>query len=204
MKRTLALLLAFVMCFSLCACGNDNSQENITENEELTAREKLTEKEEALFSALISFVAEDFNAPSEVRLLEVGDYEENSTGDSENSDWADFVVVRLQGQNKLGGTLNNHYLVCVNDTKCWNKADNKPMEFTTAWSDNWREKYEATGSKEHWEEMIGCLLVSMRSGGVIGDYAELLDYSITTDASDIFDVGKINKALAEYWEDMGL
>ena len=200
MKKIFSLILALVLCLSLCACGSDQSQ---TSDANLTAREQLSAKEEALFSAIISFVSNDFNAPAEVRLLEVGDYEENSAGNGENPDWADFVVVRLQGENKLGGTLNNHYLVCVNDTKCWNKADNKPMEFTTAWSDNWREKYEVTGSKEHWEEMIGCLLVSMRSGGVIGDYAELLDYSISADASDIFDVGKINKALAEYWEDMG-
>ena len=200
MKKTISLLLALLLCLSLCACGSDQSQ---TSDANLTAREQLSAKEEALFSAIISFVSNDFNAPAEVRLLEVGDYEENSAGNGENPDWADFVVVRLQGEHKLGGTLNNHYLVCVNDTKCWNKADNKPMEFTTAWSDNWREKYETTGSKEHWEEMIGCLLVSMRSGGVIGDYAELLDYSISADASDIFDVGKINKALAEYWEDMG-
>lgn len=203
MKRLFALLLAFVMCFSLCACGEDNSQGEVEETEELTAREKLTDKEEALFSAIISFVSEDFNAPSEVKLLEVGDYEENSTGNSENSDWSDFVVVRLQGQNKLGGALNNHYLVCVNDTKCWNKASNKPMEFSTAQSDFARERYEVTGSKEAWESMINQLLISMRYGGVIGDYAELLDYSITADASNIFDIGKVNRALTEYWEDMG-
>ncbi len=52
--------------------------------------------------------------------------------------------------------------------------------------------------------MIDMLLLSMRYGGVVGDYAELLDYSITTDASDIFNIGKINRALTEYWEDMGI
>lgn len=198
MKKTLSLILVLVMCLSLCACSNESSQE------ELTAREQLSEKEEALFTAIISFVPEYFYAPADVKLLEVGDYEENSSGETENANWADFVVVRLQGQNRLGGTLNNHYLVCINDTKCWNKVKAEPFEFTTILSDNPRKRYEATGSKDEWKKMIDMLLLSMRYGGVVGDYAELLDYSITTDASDIFNIGKINRALTEYWEDMGI
>ena len=180
MKKALSLILALVMCLSLFACGGDNDTADNTEP--LSAIDQLTKVERHLFDALVKMITKDFFEPSAIRVLEVGDYiNRNQWGEYSTLYGPDTVVVRLQGENRVGGTLNHYYIVCI-------RAGERP---------------DSQRSIDSWAGDIETLL-SLGYKGEVGDYAELSDnYSFKEDAADIFNIGRINKALKEYWEDMG-
>ena len=198
MKKALSLILALVLCLSLCACGGGNSTGNNTEpntepNTELSteqsttplsARDQLTELESRLFDALVKMVTDDFYEPSAVRVLEIGDFEERTKWDETSLLFGpDTVVVRLQGENRVGGTLNHYYRVCV--TAAENMAETAHQSIKT---------YSLLGDRNS----------VLDYKGEVGDYAELSDYySFEESATDIFNIAHINKALNEYWEEMG-
>lgn len=185
MKRTLSLALALILCLGLCACGGTvpeaDTAASTTAPVQLTAKEQLTEKELALFDALVKMVTRDFYEPSAIRVLEVGDLDERTKW-ADNADAKDMlygpdsVVVRLQGENRVGGTLNNYYRVCITAAENMSEFAQSSIKGNTLF----------------------------RYKGEVGDYVELENYEgIEEDASDMFDIGRINKALKEYWEDMG-
>ena len=186
MKKTISLLLALVLCLSLCACGGgNNTVETTVPTEPPTAREQLTELEEKLFNNLIAITKDSFYEPSAVRVLEVCDYYEGTTRtDPDEYDYSygpDRVVVRLQGENRVGGTVNHYYLICLTG---------------------------AENTSEYAKTMIAAFArnkeMRMHFKAEEGEYAEIGDYyEVKRDSSDIFDIGRINRALKEYWEEMG-
>ncbi len=187
MKKTLALLLALVMCLSLVACGGKadseaNAEQNATPQ---SAIEQLTENERNLFDALVKMATDDFYNPPSVRVLEIGDLNEKVKWGEEYPGLygPDTVVVRLQADNRAGGTLNHYYRVCIV------AAENMDENAQTL-----VKSYSILGD---WERVLDFK-------GEVGDYVELKDnYSFEKSATDMFNIGNINKALAEYWEDMG-
>lgn len=189
MKKVLSLILALVLCLSLCACGDGSANPTTTSSTEqstkpLSAIEQLTEKEHCLFDAIVKMTTKDFYEPSEIRVLEIGDYDERTKWDEDDYLYGpDTVVVRLQGENRVGGTLNHYYLVC------------------TAAGENMTELGQ---SHIEYERLFGSKEKLLRYKGEVGDYAELSDtYRFEKSATDIFNIGRINKALKEYWEEMG-
>lgn len=179
MKKMISALLALVLCLSLCACGANNEP-----TAPLSAKEQLTEKELSLFDALIKMTTKDFYEPAAIRILEVGDYEENMAWEEDSYIYGpDTVVVRLQGENRMGGTLNHYYLVCITAAENMTKTAQSTLE---AWT------------------LLGKMEQILKHKGEVGDYAELSDgYQLEASADETFNIGRINKALAEYWEEMG-
>lgn len=190
MKKAVSLILALVMCLSLCACGENSSANNdyssVPENSTapLSARDQLTDLESRLFDALVKMVTDDFYEPSAVRVLEIGDFEERTKWDETSLIFGpDTVVVRLQGENRVGGTLNHYYRVCV--TAAENMTEVAQQSIKT---------YSLLGDRNR----------VLDYKGEVGDYAELSDYySFEESTTDIFNIARINKALNEYWEEMG-
>lgn len=190
MKKAVSLILALVMCLSLCACGENSSANNdsssVSENSTapLSARDQLTDLESRLFDALVKMVTDDFYEPSAVRVLEIGDFEERTKWDETSLIFGpDTVVVRLQGENRVGGTLNHYYRVCV--TAAENMTEVAQQSIKT---------YSLLGDRNR----------VLDYKGEVGDYAELSDYySFEESTTDIFNIARINKALNEYWEEMG-
>lgn len=187
MKKAITIILILTMILSLAACGSRASNASSTKaqaenatiptEKPVSARDSLNETEKQLFDALIE-MAKNFYEPSAVKVLEVGDYENNTKweGTEYKTTGSDTVVVRLQGENRVGGTLNHYYRVCIKE------GANLMERYSTLPLDEFMLKY----------------------GGKFGEYVELEDsYKIKNDASGEFDIGKINRALKEYWEEMG-
>lgn len=98
MKRLFSILLCLGMLLSLWACGNSKTK---SEEKSKTPIEDLNEDEKYVFDALVVAGNSFFN-PSEMRLLDIGD---PGLDDARHA----TVTVRLQGENKLGGTVNDYY-----------------------------------------------------------------------------------------------
>lgn len=161
-KRYFVLLFAVITLLSLCACG----EKQTTSENQPTAKEQLNESESILFDCLVNITTEYFYEPAAVRVLEIGDFQKG--GFDSNT-----VVVRLQGENKLGGTLNHYYCIAVSESET---------------PDGIKDILEADGFPY-------C--------AHIGDFIQLDDdYSISEKTND-YDFGKINQALSEYWKEKG-
>ena len=196
MKRLSAIILSAAIALSVCACGGGAKTAEATKSEtevekeeqtaEATVYDQLSELDKELFDALIIMTTEDFYKPAAARILEIGDYEDRTKWEKEGTDsplyGPDTVVVRLQGENQAGGTANHYYMVCI-------KA-----------AENTRE-----GTKDYISacRTLGDIKSKLMVSGEIGEYAELEDdYSIKS-SSNKFDIKNINKAIKEYWEEMG-
>ena len=189
MKKAITILLALVMVLSLAACGGTKAPEPTPEptsaptpTKEPTPIEALSSKEKLLFNAIIKFTKEDFYEPSKIRVLDVGDY----TSRTSSEYGPDTVIVQLQGQTSLGSTATQYYIVVIKD------GENKNME------EFQQHAYNAA-------VLSGDRYKALQYKGKVGDYGEAPDYySIEKSATATFNVGKINKAIAQYWDDLGI
>ena len=194
--KKFSFLLLIVLVISLCGCSsngqqanNNSSVEKNEESSEKTAIEQLNEKEKLLFDALCKITKSDFFEPSAIRVLEIGDYRERTRWGKDSVLYGpDTIVVRLQGENRVGGTLNHYYLVCIKDGESQTSQD-------------------LVKSLKQLEALRGGYMESiLQYSGTVGDYTELSDsYKLEEDLSNSasWNIGKINKALAEYWENLG-
>ncbi len=191
MKKWMVILLTLAICLGLAACG----EEPVVTTEPPTVREQLSAEEERLFSALIQAVTEDFYEPSTVRVFDVWDYDDrtylekykDSDDEYERSMYEHYygpelVTVRLQAENKIGGTVNHYYRLCMTG------AENT--------SDDAKERYRDC----RW---LGNLVESLNYSAETGDIVSFGDYYEPKEEAEEFDVGKINRALKEYWDDKG-
>jgi len=182
MKRIIAVFVMLCMCLALCACANEEAQptETPAEPTERPTEPVITEKEQQLVNYLIDIVTDSFYEPSAVRVLEIGDHVDNTMWRDEGQPESlhefygpETIVVRLQGENRIGGTLNHYYRICL----------------TSAYNEDERELFA--------HEVL-------RYRGEAGQCAQLSDsYEITENASDEYDIGRINNALKEHWEELG-
>lgn len=180
MKRWLSGVLIVVMILSLSACGK-------AEEEKIpTAKEQLSELETELFEAIVKMTTDSFYEPAAARVLKVGDYKNNTKwGVDDYLYGPDLVVVQMQGTNRLGGTRSIFLLLCIKNGE---NADKERIARLEVGAGFWQCDKEDL----------------LRYKGTVGDNVELYDdYEIKEDASDLFDIGKINKALKEYWEEKG-
>lgn len=184
MKRWVSGILIVVIILSFSACGK-------VEAEKIpTAKEQLSELETELFEAIIKMTTDSFYEPAAARVLNVGDYQSWAQHDADSYFYGcpDLVVVQMQGKNRLGGTLSIFCLLCIKDGECVSQSAKEDLD-----------RYESLYEFDHdYKEIL------MTYKAVVGDNYELDDdYEIKKDASDLFDIGKINKALKEYWEEKG-
>lgn len=187
MKNLIIILLVAVLCLSVCSCNGSNENEpavttTTTVVDPPAAIDLLNDEELLLFDFLIELTSNDFFEPSAVRVLEVGDYEERShfkgTSYEDVLYGPDTIVVRLQGENLAGGTANNHYVIALNTA-----------ENTTSYGKN-QTKFDYP-------------LTVIYYKAEAGQYVQLGEsYSIEEPAEN-YNVGNINRAIAEYWSEMG-
>lgn len=160
MKKIAIIFLGLFVLFGLGACDNASDENPTVEDEnptveiEVSEYDKLSTLEKGIFDAFI-MNANDFYNPSEVRFLGFTTY----------SDSTKSIYVKIQGTNRLGGTLTKWYSLQVYDNTL---SDGVNMYY-----------YDK------------------------GDMSEVGDYFTINTASGV-DVGKLNRALTEYWKDLGL
>lgn len=194
MKKWMAILLTLAICLGLAACGEEPVA-TTEPTEPPTAREQLSAEEERLFSVLITITTEDFYEPSTVRVLEVYDYDdrtyweeyEDSNDEVKRSSYEhnygpECVTVRLQAENRVGGTVNHYYRVCM--TGAENTSDFAKEQLQDCW-------------------LYGRDVARMGYKAETGEYVNCGDYYEPKEEAEEFDVGKINRALKEYWDEMG-
>ena len=179
MKKIICLLLMFCMMFTV-VCG-------IAEE---SAIDKLNDVEKQIYDALL-IMLNDFYDPSSVRVMELSNYSNLSmfreSTDEQHKELAgpDTVVVRLSGANRLGGTLNNYYRLCLSD-------------FTTPITESSRKMVDSLRA-------VG--QSTLPYVGNIGDYVELKSshFLVTNPHKNIgvSSIGNINRALKEYWYILG-
>lgn len=164
-----------------------------TFSHETTAIEALSEDDKLLFDALIKMTVDHFYEPSKIRILEIGDHSDGTIYKKDDLNYGPCtVVVRLQGENVIGGTVNHYYKVCIIGAEVGdaNKERVDTLKYLYG-NDAYAELLDYEGSP--------------------GDYAQLDDdyeflhikYNISNTASLFFNIGNINRALKEYWEDLG-
>ena len=185
MRKIFYVLFLCIIMSALCACSAE-----IQKAEETTEENAgMSELEEQLFDYIVKMSTESFFDPSAVRLLEVGDHVKRHRYTPESDHYGpDTIVLRLQGENRVGGTTNQHFMVCLTT------AQNEAFLKSSA-----RELiiYMAKNGD------IGDQVYVLTHEGNAGDFVQLKeDYSIVDEVSYV-DVGNINRALAEYWESMG-
>lgn len=195
MKRWIALILALVMVLGMVGCGESAKEPEPTATPEPTAREMLNEKEEQLYNSLIKITTADFYEPAQIRVMEIGDYHARSKyTDSDVLYGPDTVIVRLQGENRVGGTLNHYYKIVLVGAK-------NTSEYGSTMKDLYAAK--RLNAILNGEDSSKYEAKELDYSGEIGDYVELQDdYSFEASADD-FNIGNVNRALKEYWEEMG-
>lgn len=181
MKKWMAILLTLAICLGLAACGEEPVA-TTEPTEPPTAREQLSAEEERLFSALITVTTEDFFEPSAVRVLEVCDY-------SNTASRPELITVRLQGENRVGGTVNHYYRVCLTGQEEFSEDMQDQM---LIWSFDWLFNGDTYAHLKH-----------MEYKAETGEYEIYGDNYTTEKEAKEFDVKKINRALKEYWDEMG-
>ncbi|MDD4070714.1 MAG: hypothetical protein PHF05_09765 [Candidatus Izemoplasmatales bacterium] len=130
------------------------SDENPTVEIEVSEYDKLSTLEKGIFDAFIMNV-NDFYNPSEVRFLGFTTYFDSTKS----------IYVKIQGTNRLGGTLTKWYSLQVYDNTL---SDGDQIYYY--------DKGDMTETGDWW----------------------------TIDTDSEVNVGRLNKALTEYWEDLGL
>ena len=147
MKKILYALLIALTTLSLISCSEVPNTGNSTTGQQqetpASAYDKLSNLEKQFFDAFIETVNSFYN-PSEVKIMQIGDISVMDDGNIS-------AFIKIQGTNKLGGTITDWY--------------------------------------------------HLYHDGSVYRLAEAISWS-TTD--DTVSVAKINKALNEYWEELGL
>lgn len=214
-KKFLIAALILTMIVSVSGCGSSgnpgqaSTQTSTTEQSEEATTQKseneLTEREQRLLDALITMTKEDFYEPSKVRILEIPVYDGDgvfkhdpdpsrdyyASGSDEKTTANEYAVVRLQGENKVGGTLNHYYAICISERKLLTE---------TSYSKDYQTEDYCNYSLKKGEYInLGDDYKTIETP--IGRDEEINWYS--DDGSKYFDIGKINKAFAAYWKDMG-
>ncbi len=146
MKKIVVFFLTMILLFGCIACGSKKDE---------TQGSKLSEEEQQLVE-ILKIISKDFNAPGEVRLLEIGDagtymsylLPDMGTGEFEG------VVVRLQGQTKAGGISSGVYLIRLDPVKtnsAWEAAEKEFDDRMDYWVEQWNEKPDDDWSRKQYK-----------------------------------------------------
>ena len=189
MKRIITLFICCLMLFGTVAFAED------------TAYSKLNDLEKEIYDCFMIMVS-NFHNPKDARIYEMYDYKNNEenrkklTENPSTSDIniqraaADSIKIKVQSTNGLGAQETGIYQLFLS-TWC-NPVDGaKCKEFI--------DNTQALGLK-----MGSALLADNKSRNCKrGDYVEL-DSEPTFKTSPDADIGNINRAIKEHWENLGL
>ena len=139
MKR----LMSAVLALSFAACGGKNEANNDGKTAEQSTPDPnaLTEDEQLLVDLLIK-ISNDFYEPSAVRVIDLGDYRLYDASEYSGMGYGSYygIKVKLQGENKVGGTLNHPYLIrvkVVGAEEAKRAAAEKKFDSSRYWKENW-------------------------------------------------------------------
>lgn len=115
----------FIIVILLPSCAKNSDVETFAETIEITEVDEnaLNEDEQSVFECFIIGI-EDFFNPSEVRLLEISDVQSLNATD-QLPDGVKYIYLKLQGTNKLDGTLTKYYKLYLEDYTFVNDANKK-------------------------------------------------------------------------------
>lgn len=97
MKKVLSLILAIVLCLSLCACGDSNK--DTTETTQAAAETK--KKNEPTVASVTEGIKNNFKDPDSVQITE-GSWARVKDGDTE-SDNEFYIICTVRAKNSFGG-----------------------------------------------------------------------------------------------------
>ena len=194
-KRLFMVLLCVSVAITACGTSTENNGGNVGEIEKQPeisttqaetpkrAVELLNEKEKELFEAIL-IMSDDFVSPSDLRILKIGDYKKRADKNKGN----DVVVLKVQGKNDAGGTQTEYYVLVIKP----GSAEEDPLI------------KDGSYTRKEWAQMLwgqkSYVNAYIYREGKAGDYYALENYEIEEEATEL-DVGRINNALTEYWEE---
>ncbi len=189
MKRIVSIVLVMGMIFVLTACGTNNQSNNNQESKKDTATveekkgnpiDELNEDEKRVYDTILAH-KDEWVSPSSVKVMEVKDYCYKPDADPSKELNSDLIVAKIEGENKVGGTITQWYIFSLSDRSSF-RADNHP--YTSSYTEAAMLCYK--GSK--------------------GDCAEIEDIDDFYDFTDLITFGydisekKINEALSYHWD----
>ena len=92
--------MSVILIFLFCSCGTENNNDNQGDGQ-ISAYDNLSELERKFFDAFVESL-DDFYNPSEVKILQIDSVIELSDGTVS-------AIIKIQGTNRLGGTLTKWY-----------------------------------------------------------------------------------------------
>lgn len=204
MKKALFLILSLIMCLSFVACANNDNtiEQTVEENqtEEIPeTKEVLTESEQNLVNYIIQIATEEFDESSNVRVLSIGDYQERSKNTVNSYSYGpDTVVVKFQGNSKDTDEANPCFRICLTTTK------NEDASIKSMVSSLYKLRALESLQGGRISTINSYTDDMMDYEGEAGDYVELGRTTEIKIQTKEFDIKKVNLAIKEYWEGLGL
>ena len=201
MKKIFTFCLVFLMMFTFVT----SFAEEVTPTLEPTLEPTLVDNQntdsvdydQLLADAIIKITTADFYEPAAVRVLEIKSFSTKwfLTADYAEKECPWNVVVRLQGENRVGGTVNHYYKICI---KSGYDTSNEKMIQTLEKMIKSAKLVPTVSSVDDQSK-----LQDLRAS--FGDYLDLGDnYSdFSQGGTNVFSIKNVNKALKTYWEDLG-
>lgn len=234
MKKTLALFLVISVIFSLSACGKRTPIDELTESElilfdalKIMTKDFFEPGEVKLLEVgdygvsnenpfEIDYLAEEFDEEYDWDAYIAYEQFLDEVHDDLGYGEFKYITVRIQGENRVGGTLNHYYRIRL-DTLPESIVDN-PAQFAEEEFSKYHNKQEDWDNDEYnrrwhdsWEEYKSYTINLLYKDAYcdqeyatehMGKYSELESYfSIETSAEDTYNIAKINRALKYYWDE---
>lgn len=200
MKRIIALVLAAIFCsLTFCACSNENDSTK-KDPIALSAREQLSKEEKKLYTYIMETIEEDFENPSAVRILDIGDLTEYGPK---------IIKVKFQGQTTDDDLKNPIYQICLKTGFDESKKDyieirrdRVKARGSMALSQMLNGKYYDSSSddKKNNEDWAEIMIYEADEG----DSLALFSGKIEKSQTDTYSIKLINEAIGEYWEEIGI
>lgn len=186
MKKTfISTILAALMCFWGCGCDNSlQSDQGISDIEQdetsKTPIEVLSQEEKEIFEALM-IASDKFYNPQSIKVFSVknlyGYIDATGQVNVEFDHYGPRCLIEISADNKAGGSAKKEYIL---------------------WTSEW-------GNKED-EIHISFEPQLYHENGTIVEYNYLENQKMAEKERDFedVDIGNINRALSQHWEDLGL
>lgn len=182
MKKLISCFLVILMVMISCASFADEVQ--------------LNSMEKMLYSALLTASKKYFYSPSSVRVIEVGGLNHRSLWERDEGceEWLPWLVsVKLQGDNRLGGSTNDYYIICI-----------KSGAPKTSEGKSKVNEYKDIVNKHY---LMPSLDISLFERSLMELEAQVGDCMIISSSPYFLSANinerNVNLALKAYWDDMG-
>lgn len=200
MKKLICLVLSLVCIVSMVACGkSDESAPTAADENALNAEEQL------LINGLINtFKPKEKFDMATLRVTEIGDYSDDTDSSVEERKGGISVIIKVEGKSKSDSTetLTAYYYFVIKGA--YNKAHIEKYwsEHQTTFNNFTKGEYKPHNSPTTlYGGIYGTSLAHYWSTS--GDFVTSNSRSITSTYNGIR-IGKVNQALKEHYESLGL